>query len=89
MRDDFAWLLDMKIAACDAMEFIEGVCWEEFRDNRMLQHASCMTLEIIGEASRQVSDEFKSRHPEIPWRQIVTLRHRIAHEYFRLDLQII
>ena len=89
MRDDAAWLLDMKIAACDALEFIQGVSYEDFQSNRILQHALCMTLDIVGEAARKVSDGFKAIHPEIPWRQIVSLRHRIAHEYFRLDLQII
>ncbi|WP_448338248.1 HepT-like ribonuclease domain-containing protein [Chloroflexus aurantiacus] len=43
-------------------------------------------LENIGEAARKVSDETRAAHPEIPWNQIVALRHRIAHDYFRLDL---
>ncbi|WP_353846958.1 HepT-like ribonuclease domain-containing protein [Chloroflexus sp.] len=40
----------------------------------------------MGEAARKVSDETRAAHPEIPWNQIVALRHRIAHDYFRLDL---
>jgi len=36
-----------------------------------------------------LSDEFKASHAEIPWRDIVSLRHRIVHEYFRLDLDVI
>jgi len=43
-------------------------------------------LENIGEAARKVSDETRAAHPEIPWPQIIGLRHRIAHDYFRLDL---
>jgi uncharacterized protein with HEPN domain len=49
----------------------------------------CHKLEVIGEAARAVSDAFKEGHPRIPWPDIVGLRNRIAHEYFRLDLEVI
>jgi uncharacterized protein with HEPN domain len=48
-----------------------------------------MTLEIIGEAVKAVSEECKAVNPEIPWRGIIGLRNRIIHEYFRLDLDVI
>jgi len=48
-----------------------------------------MKLEVVGEAARVLSDEFKASHAEIPWRDIVSLRHRIVPEYFRLDLDVI
>lgn len=89
MRDDESRLLDILLACREAREFVAGVAREDFLGNRMLQSALCMKLEIIGEASRIVSDEFKAAHAEIPWGQIVGLRHRIVHEYFRLDLDII
>lgn len=84
-RDD-AYLLDMLIAAREAREFSTGLSWDEFRNSALHQHAIAKALENIGEAARKVSDETKAAHPEIPWNQIVALRHRIAHDYFRLDL---
>lgn len=84
-RDD-AYLLDMLIAAREAREFSTGLSWDEFRNSTLHQHAIAKALENIGEAARKVSDETKAAHPEIPWNQIVALRHRIAHDYFRLDL---
>ncbi len=89
MRRDEARLLDVLLACREALEFIRGVSRDEFLKDRKLQTALCMELEIIGEAARSISDDFKISHPEIPWRDIVSLRHRIVHEYFRLDLETI
>lgn len=84
-RDD-AYLLDMLVAAREAREFSAGLSWDEFRSSSLHQHAIAKALENIGEAARKVSDETKTAHSEIPWDQIVALRHRIAHDYLRLDL---
>lgn len=84
-RDD-AYLLDMLIAARDARKFSEGLTWQEFQDSSLHQHAIAKALENIGEAANKVSHETKQAHPEIPWDQIVALRHRIVHDYFHLDL---
>ena len=42
-------------------------------------------MEIIGEAARRVSAEFKRQHPEIPWARIVAQRNVLAHEYGEID----
>lgn len=89
MRKDESRLLDILLACREARQFVADVSREEFQTDTVLQRALCMSLEIIGEAARTVSDECKAAHPEIPWRDIVGLRHRIVHEYFRLDLDII
>ncbi len=46
-------------------------------------------LEIIGEAARQLPEEFRRNHAQVPWTQIAGLRNRIVHDYFGLDLEII
>ena len=46
-------------------------------------------FEIIGEAAGKLPLEFRDRHPEIPWKKIVGLRHRIVHDYFDIDIEII
>lgn len=84
-RDD-AYLLDMLLAAKEARKFSEGLTWQEFQESSLHQHAIAKALENIGEAANKISDETKHGHPEIFWDQIVALRHRIAHDYFHLDL---
>ena len=82
-RDD-AFLLDMLLAARELRQFTEGVSFENFNNDRLLQHAVIRLIEIIGEAARNVSADFKAAHPEIPWAAIVGMRHRLVHEYFRV-----
>ena len=46
-------------------------------------------LEVIGEAASRLPADFRSSHPEVEWTRIVGLRHRIVHDYFGIDLEII
>jgi uncharacterized protein with HEPN domain len=82
-RDD-AYVLDMVLAARKVLAHSKGVTWERFQCDEVLQNALMHLLQIIGEAARKVSGEFKIAHPEVPWADIVGLRHRLVHEYFRI-----
>lgn len=86
MWRDEANLLDMLIAARHAAAFCRELTWEQFMDNCLYQYAIAKAIENIGEAASKVSADFKIAYPDIPWPQIVALRHRIAHDYFRLDM---
>jgi uncharacterized protein with HEPN domain len=46
-------------------------------------------VQVIGEAARKVSARFQRKHPEIPWRKIIGMRHRIVHDYMRVDEDIL
>jgi len=80
-RDD-AYILDMLIAARKVESFTEGVTWEKFNADDLLQNAVMHQIQIIGEAARKVSQEYKSAHPKIPWQVIIGMRNRLVHEYF-------
>lgn len=82
-RDD-ACLLDMLIAARKIRTFTDGVSLNQFLQQELMQHGIMRLIEILGEAARHLSDDFKKRHPEIPWRQIIGMRNRMVHEYFRV-----
>ena len=86
MRRDEAYLLDMLIAARDAVSFIQEVSAEEFRASRLHQHAVMKALETIGEAAGKISEPTRAAHPDIPWRDITGMRHRLAHDYFEISL---
>ena len=85
-RDD-AHLLDMLIAARQALRFSEGLTPETLAASNLHQNAILHVLQTIGEAARKVSDPFKAMHPEIQWAEIVGMRHRLVHDYRRIDLQ--
>lgn len=55
----------------------------------MIQSAVIRELEIIGEAAKNVSVETKSKHPDIPWKQMSGLRDKLIHDYFGVDLDAV
>ena len=87
MRDDAAYLLDILIAARDAQSFVSGLTWEQFEGSRLHQNAVIKAIEIIGEAAGRVSNETMATYTEIPWPEIIGMRHRLVHGYFEVDLR--
>ena len=84
-RDD-ACLLDMLLHARRARSFTEGVTLEVFVSDAKLQAATLHVLQIVGEAASKVSAELRRDHPEIEWERIINLRHRLVHDYPRIEL---
>jgi uncharacterized protein with HEPN domain len=84
-RDD-AYLLDILIAARRVIEFRKDLTWDQFQKSSLHQHAIAKALENIGEAAGKVSEQTQSKLSGIPWKQMIAIRHRIVHDYFRLDL---
>lgn len=78
---DLALVWDMHDAAVGVVEILRGKRYSDFRIDRSLRWATERGIEIVGQAARLVSDEFKEAHPEIPWSGIVAQRHVLAHEY--------
>jgi uncharacterized protein with HEPN domain len=72
-------------AAREVQRFMTAVRLEEYMQDPMRQRAIERTIEILGEAARNVSETFKAAHPDIPWRSIIAQRHVLAHEYGRID----
>jgi uncharacterized protein with HEPN domain len=60
-----------------------------FLNDEILPAAVLHHLTVGGEAISRLSTELRDRHPEVPWRQIIAVRHRIVHAYFDLDWQIL
>jgi uncharacterized protein with HEPN domain len=81
MWRDQAYLLDMQLAAADALGFAAGLDQAGFEASNLHQSAILRKLEIIGEAAGQVSREFQAAHPEISWSAMISLRNRLIHGY--------
>jgi len=82
-------LTDIREAIDRVEQYIKGISFEEFSNDPKTVDAVARNLEIMGEAANRLPDEFKEDHSDVEWYKIVGLRHRIVHEYFGVDLQII
>lgn len=89
LRDDSTYLLDMLIAAREALSFTEGLTFDEFARDRRTQLSVLKSVEIVGEAAAQVSEDTRQMHQAIPWRKIVGMRNRLVHVYFDVDLRLV
>lgn len=78
------------VGACrEAMTFCQGRDRSDLDSDRMLARAVVKAIEIVGEAASKVSAETRSGMPGVPWAEIVTMRHRLTHTYFDIDLDIV
>jgi len=87
-RDD-AYLLDILLAARKVREYTAGLSQDDFERNELVQSAVMRWLTVIGEAARNISPEYQAAHADIPWSEMKGLRHRLVHEYFRIQLPIV
>lgn len=89
MTRERTYLVDMLVAARDVRALTGGLTREPLEESRLHQLALAKAIELIGEAARQVSERTRAAHPEIPWPQIIRMRHRLVHDYGRIDLEVV
>lgn len=69
--------------------FSKNLSEEELATNRMKRDAIVKEIEIIGEASKNISNSLKEKYREIEWTNIVRARDKMVHHYFGIDLEIV
>lgn len=88
MRGDRSRLLDI-IEAIENIERYAVAGREAFEGDERTQVWFVHHLQIIGEASRNVSESVRASHPEIDWSGPVSMRNILVHQYFGIDLEIV
>ena len=76
-------------AAREAVNFSEGRCRADLDTDRKLNLSLVRLLEIIGEAARGLSQEFRQEHPDLPWKSMVGIRDRLIHGYFDINFDVV
>jgi len=87
--DDLTLLADILDAIQRIESYTHGTNKEEFLENLMMQDAVMHQIEIIGEASNDMSEEFRETHPSLPWLQMRAIRNKIVHDYRGINIDII
>ncbi|CAA9329439.1 MAG: hypothetical protein AVDCRST_MAG68-2414 [uncultured Gemmatimonadetes bacterium] len=79
----------MHDAAREAIGFAAGRTRGDLETDRQLLLSIVKDVEIVGEAASRIGEDLRSRHPELPWKAIVTMRNPLVHAYFDIDRDIV
>ena len=88
-KPDLTFIGDVLDAIKRIEGYLRGVDKDAFEENRMMQDAVMHQIEIIGEASNRISDEFQDKYPDLPWMQMRAIRNKIVHDYREVNLSVI
>lgn len=69
--------------------YVKGFSYEKFVEDELVFDAVIRNLEIIGEAAKNIPEEIRKKHVDIPWNRMIGLRNIVTHGYFGIDLGII
>lgn len=83
------YVSDILTAIEEVEEFTRGIDFQTFSKDKKTLNAVVRSLEIMGEAAKQVPEAIRGRHPDIPWKRIAGMRDKLIHEYAGVDLEII
>jgi len=89
MKNDITYLTHITEAIESIEEYLQGVEYNDFVSNKMMLDAVVRELEIIGEASNNLSNDFRSKHTEILWQRIKNMRNFLIHEYFGVNKKVV
>ena len=70
-------------------KYLNGKAYEDFSRDQLLQDGVVRELEIIGEAVKNISDDFKKENPEIKWKKAAGMRDKLIHDYFSVDIKAV
>ncbi|NQT35167.1 DUF86 domain-containing protein [bacterium] len=88
-KNDLIYIGHMLDFAREALDSVENKDRFDYDTNRLLRRTLTYLILVIGEAASQLSRDFCDRHPQIPWKAIIGMRHKIAHDYLSVDEDIV
>ncbi|MBI2645062.1 DUF86 domain-containing protein [Candidatus Uhrbacteria bacterium] len=88
-KDPKIFLLHMLESILDIERWTKNISQEEFFDDTKTQDAVMRKFEILGEAVKNISKDFRNAHPHVEWQEMAGMRDMLIHEYFGVDLGIV
>ena len=88
-RSDQDLLSDIQEAAQRIATYTAGMMYDAFLGDTKTQDAVIRNLEIIGEATKNLSSELRAKYPDLPWKGMAGVRDRLIHDYFGVNLDIV
>jgi uncharacterized protein with HEPN domain len=88
-RDLRDYLQDIIDSIDDIEDFTKNLTYEQFVKDRKTLNAVVRSIEIIGEAAKQLPNEVKANYNTLPWKEITGMRDKLIHAYFGMDTETI
>jgi uncharacterized protein with HEPN domain len=82
-------LQDISEAGAKILQYTNGFTFDTFLKDERTIDAVIRNFEIIGEASKRLSEEMKAQHPQVEWREMMNFRNLLIHEYFGVNYEIV
>lgn len=89
MKDDSLYIDHILQSINNIIEYTKDLSMQDFSRNKMVQDAVIRNFEIIGEATKKVSDDYKQVHFEVPWKAMSGMRDKLIHDYIGVDTAVI
>ncbi len=88
-RDDSVYLLHILDAIAKIESYLREVKEVKFLTDSLIQDGVIRQIEIIGEATKNLSSDLREKHPHIPWQDIAGMRDKLIHQYFGVDIETV
>lgn len=72
-------------AIANVQKFLEGKTFDDLCQDKILFYAVVKNIEIVGEAANNITKELQMRHPEVQWKDVISMRHVLGLDYYSID----
>ena len=88
-RDYRDYLSDILESIDDIESFTVDMSFDDFIKDKKTVKAVIRSIEVMGEATKRISESIKAKYPSVPWKKMAGMRDKMIHEYHRIDLEIL
>ena len=88
-KDDRVYLKHILDAIYRIEEYVQNIEYKDFIETHLVQDGVIRQIEIIGEATKRLSNEIREKYTDIPWKDIVGMRNKLIHNYFGVDVDAV
>lgn len=87
--DNLVFITHIRDSCQQILEYISGYDYSKLQEDKKTISALLRELSVIGEAARKTTENFRQKHPQIPWNKIFGMRNRLVHDYLGIQLSIV
>ena len=88
-KEDSVYLRHILDAVSRIEDYTKGIEYKNFMENHLIQDGVIRQIEIIGEATKRLSDKTRDNYPDVPWQDMTGMRDKLIHDYLGADIDAV